>query len=183
MKISNKIKWSSLSIIFLTLGWVLLNGDKALENINTFRHWHGSSPELTGKWTNSTDGWLGASNWHGNNYEFMEIELEVENYEVEGIVTSNKIKELLPFDFVLFKGKKNYFSNTIEGVAFDFINGNEVNLGVMSLTIDKNGELVILQNEKYASLFPEKVVLRKVSNTAFDSLNEKLEHKNESDKK
>ncbi|MHC6141619.1 hypothetical protein ACXJY3_18415 [Morganella morganii] len=183
MKISNAFKWSSLSIIFLTIGWVLINGDKALENINSFRQWHGSSPELTGKWTNSTEGWVDERKWHGDKYPFMEIELTVENYEAEGTISTKKIKEILPFDFVLFRGKKSYFSNTIDGVAFDYILGKEVILGTISLSLNDDGELIVIDSERAPSIFPKKTILWKISDQAFDSQNSKSEHKDESNQK
>lgn len=183
MKISDAFKWSSLSVVFLTIGWVLINGDKVLENINSFRQWHGSSTELSGKWTNSTEGWVDESKWHGEKHPFMEIELTVKNYEAEGTITTKKIKETLPFDFALFRGKKSYFSNTVDGVAFEYILGKETILGTMSLSLNDDGELIVIDSKKSRSIFPQKTILWKTSNQAPSIQNAPSAHENESNQK
>lgn len=181
MKISNKIKWSSLSVVVLVIGWVLLNGDKAVENVNKFICWYGSSPKLTGTWTNATEGWVDSENWHGNRYDFMELKITVNNSSVDGTITTDSIKNTFPYNFVLFKGKKKPFSDSISGEAFEVISGKEVTLGKFNLTI-QNDELHVDNVSSSENLFPPKTILFKRSSTAFNENEQKSTHDNSCDK-
>lgn len=163
------VVWPCITVIVICVAWLLINSDKVVDNVNTFKKWYGSSKALEGVWNNSTEGDLDPPKWLSDQKDSMEIRLTVENSLVDGTIITGKLRKLIPWDYVLLEGKKRILQNTLDVEAFDFIGGKRVSFGRFKIHLD--GDKLIVDNlESNFHFFPESAALIKVSSIAFPEL-------------
>lgn len=164
------IVWPCITAIVICLSWVLINGDKVIDNIEKFKVWYGSSAALEGVWNNSTEYDIDPPEWLTNQQDGVEVRLTIKDSIIDGTIGSGKLKELTHhFDYVLLTGKKRSFRDTIDAYAFDYVLGKKVHFG--SFTITREGDrLIVKANEDARTYFPAESILIKTSDVAFPSI-------------
>ncbi|NDL62537.1 hypothetical protein [Acerihabitans arboris] len=168
--------WPSLTVLAVIVAWVLINGDKAVDNIDKFKKWYGSSPAITGIWDNSTEYDIDPPKWLTDQHEYMRIEMTVEDSKVDGIIATEKLQKALPFEFVLLSGDKKSFRDEIEAVAFDYIMGKKVIFGTLNIKV-KDGVLIVKKTSSNGGYFPDEARLAKKSEIAFPEQQKKPNEK------
>lgn len=171
MNVFKTIVWPCVTIIVVCIAWVLINGDKVVENIDKYKEWYGSSPTMEGIWNNSTEYDIDPPAWLANQKEFVEVRITLKNSVLDGTISSSELMKHVPFEYILLTGTKRAFRDTIDAEAFDYIRGKRVSFGKFSIRTDGNA-LVVESLDTSRSLFPEKSMLIKKSDVAFPELNE-----------
>ncbi|WP_213715722.1 hypothetical protein [Cedecea lapagei] len=169
MSVIKNIIWPCITVIVICVAWVLINADKVIDNIDKFKSWHGSSAALEGRWNNSTEYDLDPPSWLVNQKDFVEVRITIENSRMDGTITSDALKKVIPFEYVLLEGKKRAFRDTIDAEAFDFIGGKRVSFGRFLLTL-KGDALIVDALDDVDHVFPKESMLIKKSKVAFPGL-------------
>ncbi|QHP55025.1 hypothetical protein EH203_14960 [Pectobacterium carotovorum subsp. carotovorum] len=172
MGIFKGVVWPCITIIAICITWALVNGDKAVDNINNFKKWYGSSVTLTGTWNNSTEYDMDPPEWLESQSEFVEVKITISDSVVDGTITTTKLAKILPFDFVLLTGKKKPFRNVIDAEAFDYIGGKRVSFGKFMIS-DDDGRLLLETKSSPGNLFPVRALLQKKDSDPFPEQNNK----------
>ena len=167
------LAWLGLSVIIsivsvlVTATWVILKeGPIVLENAqklpamfkdvkNQYLSWHHNDIGWSGLWGDS-EGHVNAEDMNLSDTD-LEILMHPQNGEINGVIASKKICELIPFnDYLFISGKIN--GDTALITAFTYIGGRlEI---FANLKLDKDKESVILTvtpTDDPAGLFPESV--------------------------
>ncbi|EAP6364773.1 hypothetical protein EI752_13255 [Salmonella enterica] len=167
------IVWPCITAIVISLSWVLINGDKVIDNIEKFKVWYDTSAALEGVWNNSTEYDIDPPEWLTNQQDEVEVRLTIKGSIIDGTIGSGKLKKLTHnFDYVLLTGKKRSFRDTLDAYAFDYVLGKKVHFG--SFTITRDGErLVVKANEDAQRYFPAESILIKKSDVAFPPITPK----------
>lgn len=164
------IVWPCITAIVISLSWVLINGDKVIDNIDKFKSWYGTSSALEGVWNNSTEYDIDPPEWLANQQDSVEVRLTIEDSVIDGTIGSGKLKELTHhFDYVLLTGKKRGLRDTLDAYAFDYVLGKKVHFG--SFIITREGDRLVVKADKNAQVyFPEESILIKKSDVAFSPI-------------
>lgn len=178
MSTFRSVVWPCVTIIVVSISWVLINADKAIDNIDKFKSWYGTSTSLEGIWNNSTEYDLDPPEWLTKQKDKVELRLTIKDSVIDGTIGSDELKERTHyFDYVLLTGKKRSFRDTLDAYAFDFVLGKKVYFG--SFTIHRDGDKLIVKADEDAQVFfPEESILIKKSDVAFPEL-EKITSSNE----
>ncbi|PIJ47878.1 hypothetical protein BL250_17885 [Erwinia sp. OLTSP20] len=169
MRFLKNTAWPCITIIVACVSWVLVNGDKVVDNFHAFQAWYGASKALEGIWNNSTEFDIDPPEWLTNQKDFVEVRITLKNSIVDGTITSGKLKRVFPYEYVLLTGKKRGFRDTIDAYAFDYILGKKIHFG--SFMLSREGErLYVKADETAQKYFPKESFLLKVSEDAFPNL-------------
>lgn len=180
MRFLKSTAWPCITVIVACLSWVLVNGDKVVENMQSFQAWYGSSRALEGKWDNSTENDIDPPEWLTKQEDNVQVWITIKNSELDGAIMSGKLSKSIPFEYVLITGKKRGLRDTLDAYAFDYILGKKIYFG--SFTIYREGErLVVEADETAQKFFPKRSVLLKKSDVAFPALEEKESSSNKSE--
>ncbi|EAA0985266.1 hypothetical protein DT183_00320 [Salmonella enterica subsp. enterica serovar London] len=174
MRFFKNTAWPCITVIVACISWVLVNGDKVVDNVHAFRTWYGTSKALEGRWNNSTEFDIDPPEWLTNQKDFVEVRITLKNSVVDGTISSGKLRKIFPYDYVLLTGEKRGFRDTLDAYAFDYVLGKKIYFG--SFVLSREGErLYVVADETAQKYFPKESILLKVSDDAFPNLkNDKL---------
>ncbi|HGM6972328.1 MULTISPECIES: hypothetical protein [Serratia] len=175
------IVWPCITIIVVCISWVLINGDKVIDNIEKFKVWYGSSAAMEGIWDNSTEGDIDPPLWLTNQNEFVQVRLTVKDSILDGTISSENQRKHIPFDYILLTGKKRPFRDVIDAEAFDYIGGKRVSFGKFTISIEGDA-LAVESLSDSQTFFPKKSMLIKQSTIAFPELSENDSSKQDGNK-
>lgn len=169
MRFLKNTAWPCITVIVACISWVLVNGDKVIDNVNAFQTWYGTSKALEGKWNNSTENDIDPPEWLSNQKDFVEVRITLKDSVIDGTISSGRLKKLYPYDFVLLTGEKRSFRDTLDAYAFDFVLGKKINFG--SFVIYRDGErLYVDADETAQQYFPKRSILLKKTDIAFPEI-------------
>ncbi|WP_105537559.1 hypothetical protein [Cronobacter turicensis] len=174
MRFFKNTAWPCITVIVACISWVLVNGDKVVDNVHAFQTWYGTSKVLEGRWNNSTEYNIDPPEWLTNQKDFVEIRITLKDSVVDGTISSEKLRKIFPYDYVLLTGKKRGFRDTLDAYAFDYVLGKKNYFG--SFVLSRKGERLYVEADETAQkYFPKESILLKVSEDAFPNLkNDKL---------
>ncbi|MDP2111204.1 MAG: hypothetical protein Q8N48_07655 [Thiobacillus sp.] len=121
--------WLKLVALAGLIGWVLLNGPTAIDNLQILpskiqsafskvQGWYHTDSVWTAKWTNE-----GEIDIRYQPDVYMDLDIIVSDDGVGGTITSSKFLENnFPFDFMLIRGEQ-VNDNKIQLSAYDYIGG------------------------------------------------------------
>jgi len=123
----HKKAWPYLTAIILLMAWVLLNGPNALQNLQTLpelskktyetaKDWYHTDQDISGKWTNE-----GEVSEDDKAIAFVNLDIEVYDDGVSGIVYSSMFPAKSPIKDLLIQGSKK--GDTLAMEAYNFIGG------------------------------------------------------------
>ncbi|WP_431296777.1 hypothetical protein [Rahnella sp. PAMC 25559] len=179
MNLLKKTVWPCITMIVLCITWGLVNGDKAIENAGKFVDWYGSSKALEGVWDNSTEYDIDPPVWLTSQEEPVEVRISVTDSQLDGTISTHKLKESIPLSFVLLKGTKRPFRDILDVEAFDYIMGKKTTFATFTMRVDGSNRLIIDKEHDYGDLFPAHAILVKKSAIAFPELTEQNLEKND----
>ncbi|EIV6705587.1 TPA: hypothetical protein ACW71V_004061 [Klebsiella aerogenes] len=169
MRFLKRTAWPCITVIIACTSWVLVNGDKVVDNVHAFQEWYGTSKALEGRWNNSTEFDIDPPEWLTKQEDLVEVRITLKNSVIDGTITSGKLKSVFPYDYVLLTGKKRGFRDTLDAYAFDYILGKKIHFG--SFVLSREGERLHVEADKIAQrFFPKESILLKVSDNAFPNL-------------
>lgn len=172
MSFFKKTIWPCVTVIVVCIAWVFVNGDKVVENMQSYQAWYGSSKALEGQWDNSSEYDIDPPTWLTEQNELVKMRLTITDSIVNGAVMSDKLSSLIPLEYVLLSGGKRSFRDTLDAYAFDYVMGKKVYFG--SFVIHRDGEKLIVEADDIAQrYFPKKSILIKKSDVAFPELKNK----------
>lgn len=170
MHILKSAAWPCITVIVACISWVLVNGDKVVENVNAFKIWYGTSKKLEGRWNNSTNFDIDPPEWLSSQKNFVEVRITLQDSVIDGTITSGELMKVFPYNYVLLTGEKRSFRDTLDAYAFDYVLGKKVYFG--SFMIHRAGErLYVDADETAQKYFPKQSILLKKSDIAFPNLN------------
>ncbi|WP_209732081.1 hypothetical protein [Cronobacter sakazakii] len=174
MRFFKNTAWPCITVIVACISWVLVNGDKVVDNVHAFQTWYGTSKALEGRWNNSTEYNIDPPEWLTNQKDFVEIRITLKDSVVDGTISSEKLRKIFPYDYVLLTGEKRGFRDTLDAYAFDYVLGKKNYFG--SFVLSRKGERLYVEADETAQkYFPKESILLKVSEDAFPNLkNDKL---------
>lgn len=180
MRFLKNTAWPCITVIVACLSWVLVNGDKVVQNIQSFQSWYGSSKALEGRWDNSTEYDIDPPEWLTKQEDGVQIWITIKNSILDGAIMSGKLSKIFPFEYVLLTGEKRGLRDTLDAYAFDYILGKKTYFG--SFTIHREGERLIVDADETAQqFFPKRSILLKKSDIAFPALEEQKLNQNKSE--
>lgn len=139
-----------------SLAWFLLNGVTALQNAEQLpdaytktrdsilsRYYDDSS--WTGVWSSNPEGYVDSEDVQLSDVDVY-LELHTGQGNVDGTIATHKLCTRLPFatNGILFKGKVS--GNGVQGIAYDYIGGKEVQLASIKIHRDSNDSSILLVN-------------------------------------
>ncbi|TKV12764.1 hypothetical protein FDX19_04180 [Citrobacter sp. wls619] len=169
MRFLKSTAWPFIAIIVVCLSWAFVNGDKVLENVRSLQSYLGGSTAVEGKWDNSTKNDVNPPTWLTKQAEYSQVCITIKNSVIDGAITSGKLSNKMPFDYVFLSGEERGLRDTLDAFAFDKVSGKKIYFG--SFTIYKKGDFLIVEADETAQkFFPKRSMLLKKSNTAFPVL-------------
>lgn len=169
MRLLKSTLWPCITVIVACISWVLVNGDKVVDNVNAFKTWYGTSKGLEGRWSNSAKSDIDPPEWISNQKDFVEVRITLKDSVIDGTITSGELMKVFPYNYVLLTGEKRSFRDTLDAYAFDYVLGKKVYFG--SFVIHRAGDrLYVDADETAQKYFPKQSILLKESNTAFPNL-------------
>jgi hypothetical protein len=135
------------------IAWVLLNGVTALQNAeqlpgaiaktrDSILSGYYDDSSWTGVWSSILEGYVDSGDVILSDVDVY-LQLLTAQGMVDGTIATRKLCVALPFamDGVLFKGSVN--GKGIEGVAYDYVGGKEVQLAIVSIKRDQKDASVL----------------------------------------
>lgn len=155
------------------VGWLLLNGLSAMENLEKFpdtykktrdsmltRYYDDSS--WTGVWSHNPEGYVDSGDVILSDIDVY-LQLQTAQGHVDGTIATYDLCKQLPFatDGVLFRGKVD--GNIINGIAYDFIGGRQYKLASIQIERKSADESLLKFHitEDDLSAFPSTGFIRK----------------------
>lgn len=175
---------SFILISIINLATIISSIDTLQSKYNDFWIWFGSSERFTGKWNNSSEGYIDGI-YPGtilkNDSDIMiSVDLKVKDHQVTGVIVSSFfidscINSTKSKDFkanmklfcetlshMLLIGNKSPFKNNFDAEVFNYESGKKILYATLHFNIS-NEELEITNKNigKYSSFFPNKAFLIK----------------------
>ncbi|WP_045158020.1 hypothetical protein [Stutzerimonas stutzeri] len=127
---------------------------------NRFSSWYHDDEAWTGVWSAQPEGYVDASELQLSDID-VRVEIDVKQGVIDGTIATKALCSSFPiWDFVLLEGKVKGSSNTFEGIAYDFIEGQRQNFAM--LRFEREGHLMtVTPLEGAVDLFPEKARIAK----------------------
>ncbi len=138
MRFFKNTAWPCITVIVACISWVLVNGDKVVDNVHAFQTWYGTSKALEGRWNNSTEYNIDPPEWLTNQKDFVEIRITLKDSVVDGTISSEKLRKIFPYDYVLLTGEKRGFRDTLDAYAFDYVLGKKTTSAPLYLVVKEN---------------------------------------------
>lgn len=159
-----------VGLVFSTIGTLIVSGKSILENIqelpkqsvetsNRLMTWYYKDADWEGVWSASAEGYVDSGDYPEVSSTDLRIELAVEQGQVGGIVSTDRICSEIPsFRFLLVEGKIR--SGRLEAVVYDFIGGKRINFATFSAKLDRL-DVLVTSKEDPSELLPKHVRIRR----------------------
>lgn len=171
-------KWYVILSAILAALYTLatIDSDGVSKNFHLLREWYLSTPVMTGSWSSSyyadEKNTLTANEWLEDPEQTV-MDLVVYDGKFDGVVSSPAIRRFIKStpqitDYFLLEGEKDLFRNSGIGYVYEYIYGEKYLFAVVKLKIEDDQMVMTNITEGGSEFVPEKVILLKRSDAAFD---------------
>lgn len=112
-----------------------VNGPSAIKNAETFAEWYRTDQDLTGRWTNTSEGDIEPPAWSVPEEEAVYINMQAYDGEISGELVSMRVCTISTYSALNIGGRVR--GNEVDAFLWDYIGGKKVILAGLRFRIDR----------------------------------------------
>jgi hypothetical protein len=147
---------------------LLQNGDTVVTNVTKLASWLRDDAHFRGTWWNGEGEAIDGGTTAAAPEDVVWISLDSTSGRLIGTIHSPKLCAYFPWPYVSFEGTNGLLGAS--GRAFDVVEGKDTTLDRFRLTLQGDGDLLVLQGDADGPVFKRAVTLHRMTAEAKDRL-------------